>query len=110
MKHLRTILLGLIALGLSAPSLAARNPSATKAKTQISKLKQSHKINLNTVDAKSLAKGVKGFGRKRAADIVAYRNENGPFTSIDDLEAVKGISKRFLIKKKSYLQSVLTVG
>lgn len=52
-------------------------------------------VNINTADAKTLAK-VRGISMKRANAIVAYRTKNGNFTSTQDLVKVKGISKKFL--------------
>ena len=34
------------------------------------------------------------LGRKRAQDIINYRNEHGPFKSWSDLEKVPGFSKK----------------
>lgn len=47
-------------------------------------------VNINTATEKELMTLDK-VGAAKAADIVKYRNENGPFTSIDDLKKVKGI-------------------
>ena len=48
-------------------------------------------IDINTATAEQLDKGVKGIGPKKAADIVKYRDANGPFKSVDDLANVPGI-------------------
>src|SRR5919112_750383 len=48
-------------------------------------------VDINTADADTLAKELKGIGKARAEAIVAFRNENGPFKSADDLALVKGI-------------------
>lgn len=44
-----------------------------------------------------------GIGEKTAKNIVAYRQANGPFRSIDDLSKVKGISKKKLNKLRPNL-------
>lgn len=48
-------------------------------------------VNINTADAKTLAKNIKGIGDKKAKAIVAYRARHGRFKSVDDLKKVKGI-------------------
>jgi len=54
-------------------------------------------VNINTASASELQK-VHGIGEKTAELIVAYRNDHGPFKSVDDLEHVKGIGKKPLEK------------
>lgn len=48
-------------------------------------------IDINTATAEELADAMTGVGLKKAAAIIAYRDENGPFASIDDLMQVRGI-------------------
>ena len=48
-------------------------------------------IDVNTATAEELAAAMSGVGRKKAMAIVAFRDENGPFASIDDLVLVRGI-------------------
>jgi competence protein ComEA len=47
-------------------------------------------VDINTADEVALAQ-LPGVGPRRAADIVAYRQHHGPFSSVDDLLAVPGI-------------------
>ena len=54
---------------------------------------ESHTINLNKADVDTLTQSFKGIGRKRAEAIVAYREANGEFKSLDDLALVKGIGR-----------------
>lgn len=51
------------------------------------------KVNLNTAPATELQK-IKGIGSKIAAEIVAYREANGPFKTVEDLMKVKGIGQK----------------
>lgn len=61
-------------------------------------------ININTADAATIAKAkLKGISMKKAEAIVAYREKNGNFQSIDDLANVKGISKKIIAKNKDRL-------
>ena len=48
-------------------------------------------IDVNAATAEELAAAMSGVGLKKAAAIVAYRDENGPFASVDDLVLVRGI-------------------
>lgn len=52
-------------------------------------------IDINTADAATLEQ-LRGVGPAKASAIVAYRTENGPFNSIDDLVKVPGIGERSL--------------
>jgi competence protein ComEA len=49
-------------------------------------------ININTATANELA-AVQGLGEELAAAVVAHRDSNGPFESVDGLEAISGIGK-----------------
>ncbi len=53
------------------------------------------KINLNRVSAEELQK-LPGVGPVLAARIVAFREEHGPFHSVDDLILVSGIGPKTL--------------
>ena len=50
------------------------------------------KINLNTADVSQLTT-LTGVGESKALAIIAYREENGPFTSTEDIMSVPGIKK-----------------
>jgi len=60
-------------------------------------------VNINTADARTLAQNIKGVGPKKAAAIVVYRRENGPFKTINDLARVKGIGEKLVAKNKTDL-------
>lgn len=55
-------------------------------------------VNINTMDAASIAANLKGIGMKKAEAIVSYRETNGPFTSIDELANVRGIGTKTVAK------------
>lgn len=57
-------------------------------------------VNINTADAEVLASQLTGVGEKRAAAIVSYRDQHGPFQSVDELAAVKGIGPVILEKNR----------
>ena len=52
-------------------------------------------LDLNTATAEEL-EALPEVGPSLAAAILAYRDANGPFTSLDDLDAVDGIGPRLL--------------
>lgn len=51
-------------------------------------------IDINSADAETLAEAIKGVGPKIANAIVGYRDQNGPFESVDDLQNVKGVGPK----------------
>lgn len=53
------------------------------------------KVNLNTADQAAL-ESLPGIGQKRAADIIAYREANGPFQSVSDMTQIPGIGAQTL--------------
>lgn len=53
------------------------------------------KVNINSAPAEEL-QTLPGIGEKRAADIVAYREEHGPFRIPEDLTRVPGIGESIL--------------
>ena len=52
-------------------------------------------VNLNAANVEQLM-ALPGIGKSKAQAIVAYREEQGPFSSVDDLVNVKGIGKKLL--------------
>jgi len=53
------------------------------------------RVNINTADAAAL-ETLAGVGPALAARIIAWREQNGPFRSVDELTAVSGIGPRTL--------------
>ena len=49
------------------------------------------RVNINTADAATLDRVLDGVGPSKAEAIVAHRKANGPFKSVEQLAAVKGI-------------------
>ncbi len=62
-------------------------------------------LNINTATQSEL-EAVKGLGPSKAKSIIAYRESNGNFKSLDDLDNVKGFGKASIDK----LRGELTVG
>lgn len=60
------------------------------------------RVNINTADARELSRRLSGIGEKKAQAIVDYRNANGSFRSLSQLEQVKGIGPA-IVKKNRHL-------
>ena len=58
-------------------------------------------VNINTADAATLSRELKGIGAKRAQAIVDYRKAHGPFKSADELALVKGIGPSAIEKNRA---------
>lgn len=63
---------------------------ASEEETEPRTLLEGEKININTAPAIELER-LPGIGEKRAADIVAWREANGPFQDIEDLLEISGL-------------------
>ena len=68
-----------------------------------SSAKKLQAVDINTADAKTISASLHGIGPKRAAAIVAYRTQNGPFKSVDELLKVKGISQKAVNTNRQYI-------
>ncbi|MGZ4958139.1 MAG: ComEA family DNA-binding protein [Methylomonas sp.] len=53
-------------------------------------------VNINSADAETIAKALKGVGSKKAEEIVKYRKEHGDFKTLKDVENVKGIGPNII--------------
>lgn len=76
----------------SAPANATSGTGQTK----------STLVNLNTATEADF-QTISGIGQKRAQDIIAYREANGRFKSVDELKNVSGIGAKTLEKLKEYV-------
>ena len=61
-------------------------------------------VNVNTADAETLARELNGIGLARAQAIVAYREANGAFASVDDLMQVEGVGARIIESNRGQIQ------
>ena len=61
-------------------------------------------VNINTADAKTLAKELKGIGMAKAEAIVKYRSEKGPFKSVDEIKKVEGVGEATFETNKGNLK------
>ncbi|MGQ7508929.1 helix-hairpin-helix domain-containing protein [Streptococcus suis] len=82
------------------------NISVVASTTASSAMSQEEKntslVNLNTATEADL-QTISGIGAKRAADIIAYREANGGFKSVDDLNSVSGIGDKTMESIRPYV-------
>ena len=60
-------------------------------------------VDLNQADAETLADNIVGVGPVLAEAIVAYRLENGPFVSTEQLLKIPGLGRKLLEKNEKSL-------
>ena len=61
------------------------------------------KVNINTATAGEMSEKLNGIGDSLAERIVAYREKNGPFRSVDALKNVPGIGDKKYEEIRPYL-------
>ncbi|MCB1623168.1 MAG: helix-hairpin-helix domain-containing protein [Pseudomonadales bacterium] len=61
-------------------------------------------VNLNTADAAALDQALVGIGAEKAKAIVAYRQQHGPFKSIDELALVKGVGPKMIERNRANMR------
>ena len=74
-------------------------PGQEKIDTGQSMESSSNLVNINTATVSELTT-VSGIGESRAQAIIAYREKNGSFQSIDDIKKVDGIKDGLFSKIK----------
>jgi competence protein ComEA len=99
-RHLNTALVCLFLFFVSNALMAAKNDEKGQpdVKNEIQAV-----VNINTATDKELHKALKGIGAKKAKAIVAYREQNGEFETVDELTKVKGIGKKTLQKIRNQI-------
>lgn len=63
-------------------------------------------VNINKANAEQIADSLNGVGIKKAREIVAFREKNGPFKSVEQLEDVKGIGAKMVEKNRANIRLV----
>ena len=92
MLVLMLALVGATVSPLSAATSAAPKTGASEARP----------IDLNTADSAAL-ESVPGIGKSLSQRILAFREKNGSFQSVDDLLKVQGIGEKSIQKLRPYL-------
>ena len=101
---------------LAAPSTGAKS-AVTQSKVESSATAQSkaqdaakseedgsEKVSINSASAEDLSRVMKGVGIKKAQAIVSYRDEYGPFKSLDDLRQVPGMGGTLVERNLNHLK------
>lgn len=60
-------------------------------------------VNINTADKETLITAISGVGEKKAEAIIEYREQHGPFKSVDEITKIKGIGQGILDKNRENL-------
>lgn len=90
-----------ISMGLTSLPSYAQSPAAVKVSGMSTEArKATPRININTADAKTLDDGLVGVGPAKAEAIIAWRKQKGPFKTIADLSAVKGMGPALIERNK----------
>jgi len=61
------------------------------------------RVSINSASAEDLARVMNGVGLKKAQAIVGYRDEYGPFKTVDDLKQVPGIGNALVERNLTHL-------
>lgn len=61
------------------------------------------RVSINTASAEALAQVMNGVGLKKAQAIVSYREEYGPFKTLDDLKQVPGMGSSLVERNLAHL-------
>ncbi|WP_460117016.1 ComEA family DNA-binding protein [Pseudomonas sp. S2_C03] len=108
-NYFQSLMLVLLATVCGATAFAApsNKPETVNAPLvmEISSKTLSEKVDVNQADASTLQQELAGVGEAKAQAIVAYRDANGPFSSVDELLEVKGIGKAILDKNREKLEA-----
>lgn len=83
---------------LSRPRVETKNSQASASSSKADRVK----ININKATVSEFQK-LNGIGEKKALSIIEYREQQGKFKTIDDLQNVKGIGPKFVEKNRERL-------
>ena len=64
-------------------------------------------LDINTADADVIAETMVGIGPAKALEIVRYRDEHGPFLTLDQLSQVKGVGIKTVEQNRDKVVAVV---
>ncbi|MBH1891490.1 helix-hairpin-helix domain-containing protein [Serratia marcescens] len=85
-----------------APMLSA--PASNGGQSVMTKTAEEAAVSINQATAEQLAAALSGVGLKKAEGIVRYREQNGPFTQVEQLQEVPGIGPALFEKNRTRLK------
>ena len=96
----------LASISLVATAAPVNTPEVKSAPLvqDVAAMAQSGKVDLNSADASTLQRELIGVGEAKAKAIVAYRESNGAFASVEELLEVKGIGKTILDRNRDRIE------
>lgn len=88
----------------NAGSVVKSEPASQKAEKSLLPAVDEDEVSINTGTAEELAEVMNGVGLKKAEAIVHYREQNGPFTQVEQLQEVPGIGAALVERNLSRLK------
>ncbi|MES2604642.1 MAG: ComEA family DNA-binding protein [Pseudomonadota bacterium] len=92
----------LVVGGLSLALASA--PVLVHAQTAEAQIPAEQQVNINAADAETLADVLVGVGAAKAKAIVKFREDHGPFTSVEQLKEVNGIGEMTISLNKDRIK------
>jgi competence protein ComEA len=87
------------------PQSAVQSPPKAERQAAVETPSESEvTVNVNEADAEELASILNGVGMKKAEAIVRYREQNGPFTQVEQLQEVPGIGPTLIERNRARLK------
>lgn len=101
MRNIVTLFTALVLAFAGTAALAAETPAGSEAGQSFAAVER---VNINSADAQTLADRLHRVGAKKAESIVAWREANGNFTSVEQLMEVKGIGEATLAANRDRVE------
>ncbi len=95
------VLMASSSLALLASPTSVFAQAQTSAEQAPAEIQPDNRVNINTADAETLALALDGIGMAKAQEIIVYREQNGDFKTVDELQNVRGIGKATLERNRS---------
>ncbi|HCR2982468.1 helix-hairpin-helix domain-containing protein [Serratia marcescens] len=110
-RHVNAALTALL-LCLAGPAAAVEKneapmlstPASHGGQSVMTKATEEVAVSINQATAEQLAAALSGVGLKKAEGIVRYREQNGPFTQVEQLQEVPGIGPALFEKNRTRLK------
>ncbi|ASL81715.1 MULTISPECIES: ComEA family DNA-binding protein [Serratia] len=87
-----------------APAPMLSTPAGNGGQQVMTKAAEETAVSINQATAEQLAAALSGVGLKKAEGIVRYREQNGPFTQVEQLQEVPGIGPALFEKNRTRLK------